>query len=103
MRCLVDTGERNERVPRSASAESPGNFFSDAAVYREPATDVATKVSNGRARHETGSLPDALATTQTTRDDAQRPETGFGELENRGGCAVDVAIDESHLRAYIAS
>jgi hypothetical protein len=62
-------------------------------VDREPTAHVAAKMSRGRARNESGSPTDAIATVQPAGDYAQSSHAGFGQLEDRRRRAVDVAID----------
>src|SRR6185503_8140174 len=63
----------------------------------------AAKVSRRRARHETGTLTDALAPAEAAADYAQSAQARFCQLEDRRRRTIDVPIDEAHLRSDIAS
>src|SRR5438876_5109083 len=103
VRSLVDSSESNEGESHALSAQSASCFLSHLTVDREPTAHVAPKVRRGRTRDERRALTDALATSKTSPDNAQRANARLGELEDCRRSAIDVAIHKSHLRAYIAS
>ena len=103
VRCLVDAGEGDEGVSRPTRSKSQRDLFPNLTIDRQPAAHVAAEVSRRGARHETGTLSDALATAQAATDHAQRTQTRLRQLENRRRRTIDVPIDEAHLRSDVAS
>src|SRR2546427_1375399 len=100
---LVDSGECDEGVPIASGAQTIRCFFANATVDGEPAAHVAAKVRGGRARDEGWILTDAVAMPQASCDHAQRAEAWLRELEDRRRSGIDVAIDEAHFSADVAS
>jgi hypothetical protein len=103
MRCFVDSGERDEGEPGFLCAQPVRDFMADPAVDLEPAFDIATKVGCRGACNEPKRLPYSFTALQSATYHTECAETGFGQLENRRRRAVEVAVDEPHLRTDIAA
>src|ERR1700694_4149059 len=61
VRRLVYPGERCEREFHSARAQASGDFIPDAAINREPALDISSKMRGGGTRDEGSAASDSLA------------------------------------------
>jgi len=103
VRCLVDTRERDERVSRAFCAQSVRGSFSNRPVDRQPPAHVTPKVSCSGASDEAGVLTHTIASAKSARDDAERAEARFRQLEDRRRCRIDVAIHEPHVDADVAA
>ena len=63
VRCLVDTGECNERVPRSLRTQAIRGSLAYGAIDGEPTAYIAAKVGGRRPCDEARILPDSIAST----------------------------------------
>src|SRR5437762_10451277 len=80
-----------------------GSFFSDASIDRQPTAHITAKMRSRGARNENGTPTNAVATSQSASDHAQRTEAWLCQLEDGWGCGIDVAIYEAHLGADVTS
>src|SRR5438874_323092 len=80
-----------------------GSFFSDASIDRQPTAHITAKVRSRGARNEDGAPTNAVATSQSASDHAQRTEAWLCQLEDGWRCGIDVAIYEAHLGADVTS
>src|SRR6266576_4813846 len=102
VRCLVDSGERDEGVSIARRGQPVGCLLSDAPVDLEPAAHITAEVRRCGASDERGASTNAVPAAKSAANHTQGAEARLRQLENCRRCRIDVAIHEAHLRTDVA-